>query len=43
MKKSKMLNNAEVASFCEQLSLLLPAGITPDDAIALMMSDTSDK
>lgn len=43
MKKSKMLNNAEVASFCEQLSLLLPAGITPADAIALMMSDTSDK
>ena len=43
MKKSKMLNNAEVASFCEQLSLLLPAGITPAEAINLMLSDTPEK
>ena len=43
MKKSKILNNAEIASFCEQLSLLLPAGITPAEAIALMLSDTPEK
>lgn len=43
MKKLKTLNNAEIASFCEQLSLLLPAGITPSEAIGLMLSDTVEK
>jgi type IV pilus assembly protein PilC len=39
MKKIKKLNNSEVASFCEQLSLLLPAGITPFESILLMSED----
>lgn len=43
MKKAKKLNQEEVASFCSQLSLLLPSGITPYEAIMLMREDTSDK
>ena len=41
MKKAKMLNNAELASFCGELALLLPAGITPYDAILCMQEDSS--
>lgn len=43
MKKIKKLNNREVAAFCGQLSLLLPAGITPFDGITLMAQDTSSQ
>lgn len=43
MKKTKNLNNREVAAFCGQLSLLLPAGITPFDGISLMAQDTSSE
>lgn len=42
MKKTKRLNQEEVASFCSQLSLLLPAGITPYEAIILIREDTPD-
>ena len=42
MKKAKMLNNAELASFCGELALLLPAGITPYDAILCMHLHQSD-
>ena len=41
MKKTKMLTHAELASFCEELALLLPAGITPYDAILSMQEDSS--
>jgi type IV pilus assembly protein PilC len=41
MKKQKRLNNSEVAAFCSQLSLLLPAGITPFESIHLMLEDTA--
>jgi type IV pilus assembly protein PilC len=41
MKKQKKLNNSEVAAFCSQLSLLLPAGITPFECIHLMMEDSA--
>lgn len=40
MKKNKKLNQEEIASFCSQLSLLLPAGITPYEAISLIREDT---
>lgn len=43
MKKERKLSQEEVASFCGQLSLLLPAGITPYEAIVLMCEDTPDK
>ena len=40
MKKMKLLSNNEVASFCSQLSLLLPVGVTPYESISLMYQDT---
>lgn len=40
VKTQRLLNNQEVASFCNQLSLLLPAGITPFESIHLMGKDT---
>lgn len=43
MKKMKRLNQEEVASFCSQLALLLPAGITPYEAIKLICEDTPDE
>jgi type IV pilus assembly protein PilC len=43
MKKQKKLNNSEVAAFCSQLSLLLPAGITPFESIHLMLEDTASE
>lgn len=43
MKKMKKLNNREVAAFCGQLALLLPAGITPFDGISLMAQDTASE
>lgn len=42
MKKTKKMNYEEIASFCSQLSLLLPAGITPYEAIILLHEDTPD-
>ncbi len=42
MIKDKKLNPEEVASFCSQLALLLPAGISPYEAISLMQEDVSD-
>ena len=42
MRTTKRLNQEEVASFCSQLSLLLPAGITPYEAIILIREDTPD-
>ena len=41
MKKTKMLTHTELASFCGELALLLPAGITPYDAILCMQEDSS--
>lgn len=38
--KIKKLNNSEVASFCNQLLLLLPVGITPYESINLIYQDT---
>jgi type IV pilus assembly protein PilC len=43
MKKQKRLNNSEVAAFCSQLSLLLPAGITPFESIHLMLQDAASE
>ena len=40
MKKEKKLTQEELAAFCSQLSLLLPAGITPYEAIIFMKEDT---
>jgi len=40
MKSGKMLSNREIASFCEQTALILNAGITPSEGMAIMLSDT---
>ena len=40
MKRIKKLNSSETAVFCGQLSLLLPAGITPLESIRLMSDDS---
>ncbi len=42
MKKYKSLTNSETASFCGQLALLLPAGISILEGIQLMMEDSAD-
>lgn len=43
MKKQKKLSNAEVASFCEELSLLISSGITPLEALSYMKEDSTSK
>lgn len=40
MKNVKKLSNAELSSFCFQLSMMLSAGITPSEALELMQEDT---
>lgn len=39
MKHSRKLNNAEIAVFCDELSLLLPSGITVIDSMMLLERD----
>lgn len=41
MKKTKKLNDLEIAFFCEQLTILLQSGITPYEAILLLHKDTT--
>lgn len=38
--KSKMLSNAEIASFCRQTSLIIQAGITPAEGMEILIHDT---
>ena len=40
--KTKRLTNLEIASFCEQMSMIMKAGITPKDGLAILLSDTKD-
>lgn len=37
------LKNLEIASFCEQMSMIIKAGITPKNGLLILMSDTSDE
>ncbi len=39
---AKQLNNREIASFCSQVSLFYNAGITPQEGIRILLSDTKD-
>lgn len=43
MKKGTQLTNLEIASFCEQMSMIIKAGITPKDGLAILLSDTKDE
>ena len=43
MKKGNQLTNQEIASFCEQMAMIIKAGITPKDGLAILLSDTKDE
>lgn len=43
MKKENQLTNLEIASFCEQMAMILKSGITPKDGLAILLSDTKDE
>ena len=40
---TKALNSSEISSFCRQMSLLLRAGIAPQDGVDILLEDTPDK
>lgn len=42
MKNKKALSNAEIASFCNQVSLLIQAGITPFESINILYNDAKN-
>lgn len=42
MKEKKQLSNAEIASFCSQIALLLDAGISPADSVNIILNNTSE-
>ena len=37
------LKNLEVASFCEQMSMIIKSGITPKDGLSILLSDSKDE
>ena len=41
MKKSKLLSNAEIASFCRQTAMIIKAGITPAEGMNILKNDTA--
>lgn len=43
MKKSRLLSNAEIASFCRQAALITKAGITPAEGMEILKHDTINK
>lgn len=43
MSKKIVLNNREIAAFCEQMAMILHSGITPKDGLSLMLTDATDK
>lgn len=40
---TKILNNEEMAFFCDQMSMIIEAGITPMEGISIMLEDTENK
>lgn len=42
MKKNKVLTNSEVASFCNQMAMILHAGISSFEGIAIMQEDNQE-
>ncbi len=42
MKKTKLLSNTEIASFCRQTAMIIRAGITPAEGMNILKSDTAD-
>ena len=41
--KKRILNNSEMALFCDQMGMIIEAGISPGDGISIMLEDTEDK
>ena len=41
-KQKKQLSKQEIAAFCDQMSMIIKAGITPKDGLELMLSDSKD-
>lgn len=42
MSVKRKLSNVEIASFCDQVALILSAGITPVEGMRILLSDTKD-
>lgn len=42
MKKTTVLSNSEISSFCSQVSMLLKAGITVKDGMEILLKDTKN-
>ena len=40
-KTRKMLSNKELAMFCDQIAMILNAGISPMEGISIMMEDSA--
>lgn len=43
MKTQKLLGNLEIAAFCEQVALVISAGIPAYEGISILMADATDK
>ena len=42
-RSKKQLSKQEIASFCDQMAMIIKAGITPKDGLELMLTDTKDE
>lgn len=42
MNLKRKLSNVEIASFCDQVAMILSAGITPVEGMRILLSDTKD-
>ncbi|MGN1159742.1 MAG: type II secretion system F family protein [Lachnospiraceae bacterium] len=42
MSLKRKLSNVEIASFCDQVAMILSAGITPVEGMRILLSDTKD-
>lgn len=43
MKAQKLLGNLEIAAFCEQVAMVISAGIPAYEGISILMADAADK
>lgn len=43
MKPQKLLGNLEIAAFCEQVAMVISAGIPAYEGISILMADAADK
>ncbi len=42
MKKTRLLSNVEIVSFCRQTAMIIKAGITPAEGMNILKNDTAD-